>query len=99
MKHRTFAASNFLTAKNIYMNQNKSKSIIEASVVMTEMQGAIYEVEAFLGENYLFRRNLLNGKVEMSKAKVVDDKSREWTPVTTLLVNSIVRHAKSDPGE
>ena len=81
------------------MKENLSIENPVSPLMMTEMQGAIYEVEAFLGENYLFRRNLLNGKVEMSKAKVVDDKSREWTPVTTLLVNSIVRHAKSDPGE
>lgn len=88
------------------MNQNKSKSIIEASVVMTEMQGAIYEVETFLGENYMFRRNVLNGKVEMatclantSHIKDVEetkDMKPEWKAVTAEIVNSIVRHAKKE---
>ncbi len=84
------------TKKLLQMKENLSIENPVSPLMMTEMQGAIYEVEAFLGENYLFRRNLLNGKVEMSKAKAVDDKSREWTPVTTQLVNSIVRHAKKE---
>lgn len=54
--------------------------------MMTEMQGAIYEVEAFLNENYEFRCNVLNGKVEMRESGEKPEASRDsktsWQPVT-----------------
>ena len=50
------------------MKDLKNKESLESSQVMTEMQGAIYEVEAFLNENYEFRCNVLNGKVEMRES-------------------------------
>ncbi|MCQ2259405.1 MAG: DUF3874 domain-containing protein [Bacteroidaceae bacterium] len=88
------------------MIQNNSKTIIEASVMMTEMQGAIYEVEAFLSENYMFRRNVLNGKTEMAmclastshinNVEEAKDMKSEWKVVTAEAVNSIVRHAKKE---
>ena len=40
------------------MNQEMS------SMMMTGNQSAIYLVESFLEENFLFRRNLLSGKTE-----------------------------------
>ena len=42
----------------------KTKNLIsESSEVMTEMQGVIYQVEAFLSENYQFRRNLFRRSI------------------------------------
>ncbi|MBQ0019813.1 MAG: DUF3874 domain-containing protein [Bacteroidales bacterium] len=58
---------------------------------MTEMQEAIYQVEAFLSENYQFRRNLLSGKTEVAPWP-----GTEWIPVTVEALNSIVRHAKKE---
>lgn len=80
------------------MNENKTIESLESSQVMTEMQGAIYEVEAFLNENYEFRCNVLNGKVEMresgEKPEVSGDSKTSWQPVTPQVINSIVRKAK-----
>lgn len=71
--------------KHIDINQSS------ASQVMTEMQEAIYQVEAFLSENYQFRRNLLSGKTEVAPWP-----GDGWTPVTVETLNSIVRHAKKE---
>lgn len=76
------------------MQEKNNPIISEASEAMREMQGTIYMVEAFLNENYLFRRNVLNGKTET--ARVVPDNEGKplWKPVTAEVLNSIVRHAK-----
>ena len=71
---------------------NNSKS----SLAMTEMQEAIFESEAFLSENYLFRRNLLSGKTEVCNLYARDEAGKAWAPVTAEVVNSIVRHAKKE---
>ena len=77
------------------MEKNK-RLIPESSETMTGMQDVIYQVEAFLCENYQFRRNVLSGKTEM--APVVSDEGQEpkWEPVTVELLNSIVRRAKKE---
>ena len=41
------------------------------SSMMTGNQLAIYQVESFLEESYLFRRNVLNGKTEFICIKPV----------------------------
>ena len=68
----------------------------QASQAMTEMQEAIYEVEAFLSENYQFRRNILSGKTEVANAVTAEGEEAQWMPVTVEVVNSIVRHAKKE---
>lgn len=57
---------------------------------MTEMQEALFQVEAFLNENYQFRRNLLSGKTEWRSA------TSDWLPMTNEVFNSIVREAKKN---
>ena len=54
-------------------------------------------VEQFLTDNYLFRRNILNGKVEyvILKAKQTDNQS-VWRTLTPEALNSIVRKAKQE---
>ena len=47
------------------MEENKNL-ISESSQTMTATQNVIYQVEAFLSENYHFRRNLLSGKTELA---------------------------------
>ena len=64
-------------------------------------------VELFLNENYLFRRNVLNGKVEFATKSEKDvlpdeagngtsDSSLEWRPLTQEALNSIIRRAKKE---
>ena len=47
-------------------------------------------IEQFLNDNYLFRRNVLNGKVEF---KIVSDASADYRPLTQEALNSIIIHA------
>ena len=62
-------------------------------------------VELFLNENYCFRRNVLNGKVEFATKSEIDtpadeadvessDKSLVWRPLTQEALNSMIRRAK-----
>ncbi|MGN0224842.1 MAG: VapE domain-containing protein [Prevotella sp.] len=61
----------------------------ESSFEMTETAGLVFQVEAFLEENFQFRRNLLMGKTE-----VRNNGSDQWLPLTVETLNSIVRKAK-----
>ena len=60
-------------------------------------------VEQFLKENYLFRRNVLNGKVELAtkQASKNDETAEEvmpdnWRALTQEALNSIIRRAKKE---
>ena len=64
-------------------------------------------VELFLNENYCFRRNVLNGKVEFATKSEIDtpadeadvessDKSLVWRPLTQEALNSMIRRAKKE---
>lgn len=70
-------------------NQISSGSLL----VMTEMQAAIFEVESYLNENYQFRKNVLNGKVEYCTLSE-ESKSGIWQVLTQELLNGIVLKAK-----
>ena len=48
-------------------------------------------VELFLNENYRFRRNVLNGKVEFATKP-----DEDWRPLTQEALNSIIRKAKKE---
>ena len=54
-------------------------------------------VEQFLTDNYLFRRNILNGKVEYLILKTEQSDSQPvWRTLTPEAMNSIVRKAKAE---
>ena len=54
-------------------------------------------VEQFLTDNYLFRRNILNGKVEYLILKTEQSDSQPvWRTLTPEALNSIVRKAKQE---
>ncbi len=58
-------------------------------------------VELFLNENYCFRRNVLNGKVEFmvkptGEAEYVTKPEENWRPLTQEALNSIIRRAKKE---
>ena len=72
---------------------NKKHLFSESSEAMTGMQGTIFEVESFLHENYLFRRNVLSGKTEVAPMAANNGKEPLWKAVTPEVMNSIARHA------
>ncbi len=72
------------------MKQNISKTQNDAKNASVAEQLA---VELFLNENYLFRRNVLSGKVEYS-IKHAEESEPEWQILTQEDLNSIVIHAK-----
>ena len=64
---------------------------------MSNVQRDVFEIETFLSNNYLFRRNLLSGKTEFAPVPVgmgEEAPALHWQPVTAEALNSIVRHAK-----
>lgn len=69
---------------------------LESSQEMTETQDVVYEVETFLSENYHFRRNVLSGKNEVAAVNPNEEGVLLWEPVTTEVLNSIVRRAKKN---
>ena len=56
---------------------------------MTGNQMLVFEVEAYLEENFEFRRNVVSGKTEYRTINC-----EEWTILTEEALNSIVREAK-----
>ena len=53
-------------------------------------------VELFLHDNYLFRRNMLNGKVEFATRNDADGNASEYRPLTQEALNSIILCAKRE---
>ncbi|MBR4651450.1 MAG: helicase [Prevotella sp.] len=67
---------------------------MEEKIINTNQQEEeTLAVELFLHENYLFRKNILNGKVEFTN-KTVEGKAHEWRPLTQGAINSIIIRAK-----
>ena len=73
---------------------NKSEMNGEAMMVS---QTGILVVKSFLQEKYLFRRNVLNGKVEFVTKSAADDvpadDDAKWRPLTEAALNSIIIQA------
>ena len=69
------------------------------SIICNEAQGVSLEgtlaVQQFLQDNYLFRRNVLNGKVELA-IKPAEDEAPLWRPLTQEALNSIIIRAKRE---
>ena len=68
-------------------------------IISNEAQGVSLEgtlaVQQFLQDNYLFRRNVLNGKVELA-TKPAEDEAPSWRPLTQEALNSIIIRAKRE---
>jgi predicted P-loop ATPase len=52
------------------------------------------EAEQFLSENYLFRRNVLNGKIEFTTKNAEGGQQADFRPLTQAALNSIILRAK-----
>ena len=72
----------------------EQKLTINSEALGASQQGAL-ETELFLHENYLFRRNVLSGKVEYAD-KPAENASPAWKLLTTTALNSIVLRAKRE---
>ena len=78
--------------ENVLVNGGALESSLEATLA----------VEQFLNENYLFRRNILNGKVEFVIKPSKEDAEASggevpvWETFTPRSLNSLVRRAKKD---
>jgi predicted P-loop ATPase len=74
----------------------KSENVKSTGVESTP-DGGMLVIESFLKENYLFRRNQLNGKVEFITKSSIDetvaDSDLRWRALTDLALNSIVIRA------
>lgn len=73
----------------------------KSSLMMTGNESAIYLVESFMEDNYVFRRNLLSGKTEVADCLADEEigsvgrlANLKWEVLTKETVNSIVRKAK-----
>ena len=72
---------------------------LNVEAVTASQQGALV-AESFLKENYQFRFNVLNGKVEFVTKSAVDetiaDNDASWRPLTDRALNSIIIRAKRE---
>ena len=64
------------------------KTILNGEALCASTEGVLV-IEQYLQENYLFRRNVLNGKVEYA-TKNAEGVCSEWRPLTQEAQNSIV---------
>ena len=67
---------------------------INGEAVAASQEGALM-IELFLNDNYRFRRNVLNGKVEFMT--LPEGEGASWRPLTQEALNSII--LKADHGK
>ena len=70
-----------------------NKFTINGETVAASQEGAL-AIELFLNDNYQFRRNVLNGKVEFKTLSEAEDDS--WRPLTQEALNSIMLKAERE---
>ena len=73
----------------------KNEELLIQGEALGALQTGTLEVELFLRENYLFRRNVLNGKVEFA-TKPAEGQQEVWKKLTPSALNSIVIRAKRE---
>ena len=73
---------------------NKNEVLINGGALNAPVVSAL-ATEQFLTENYCFRRNLLNGKVEFA-TKSADGQASAYRPLTQEALNSIILRAKRE---
>ena len=73
----------------------KNEELLIQGEALGALQTGALEVELFLRENYLFRRNVLNGKVEFA-TKPAEGQQEVWKKLTPSTLNSIVIRAKRE---
>ncbi len=71
----------------------KETLLINGEAMNAPLEGML-EVEQFLSENYLFRRNVLNGKIEFTTKNAEGEQQADFRPLTQAALNSIILRAK-----
>ena len=71
-----------------------SKELLVNGEAMNAPLEGMLEVEQFLSENYLFRRNVLNGKIEFTTKNAEGGQQADFRPLTQAALNSIILRAK-----
>ena len=71
----------------------KETLLINGEAMDAPLEGML-EVEQFLSENYLFRRNVLNGKIEFTTKNAEVVQQVDFRPLTQAALNSIILRAK-----
>lgn len=71
-----------------------SKELLLNGEAMNAPLEGMLEVEQFLSENYLFRRNVLNGKIEFATKNAEGGQQADFRPLTQAALNSIILKAK-----
>ena len=66
------------------------KSLVALGTPLSAQTGNVLIIEQFLTDNYLFRRNVLNGKVEF---KARNNEAADYRPLTQEAQNSMVIRA------
>ena len=72
----------------------KNELILNGEAMDASQEGLL-EAESFLSENYLFRRNVLNGKIEFATKEEGEDEP-QFRTLTQQALNSIVLRAKRE---
>ena len=75
------------------LNRMQQKLRINGEAVAASQEGAL-AIELFLNDNYRFRRNVLNGKVELLTLPEGD--GDKWHPLTQEALNSIILKAERE---
>ena len=71
----------------------KENLLINGEAMNAPLEGML-EVEQFLSENYLFRRNVLNRKIEFTTKNAEGGQQADFRPLTQAALNSIILRAK-----
>ncbi len=66
-----------------------SNNTLKPAGAMTALAEEMLSIKQFLDDNYLFRRNILNGKVEYA-ILLKDGKAGDYFPLTEVALNSII---------
>ena len=75
------------------LNRMQQKLRINGEAVAASQEGAL-AIELFLNDNYRFRRNVLNGKVEL--LTLPEGEGANWRPLTQEALNSIILKAERE---
>ena len=73
----------------------KQKNVLIKGEALQASVVSALAAEQFLNDNYLFRRNVLNGKVEFS-VRPSDGQEAAFRPLTQEAINSIILRAKRE---
>ena len=71
------------------------KLLVNGEALNASLEGLL-AAEQFLNDHYLFRRNVLSGKVEFAEKTSVDGAEPAFRPLTELALNSMVLKAKRE---